>query len=166
MDKEVAYSVIDGQQRLQSIWSFIDCKFSLNENFVYFKNPQVAAGGMNYFNLEKHYPDLKSAFDAYVLPIMCIETDDIYLIDEMFLRLYEAGSLENAARIYNLDSPVIKIIRQVASHPFFKNYVLFSDNKNQHKAVAAKLLFLEHCISKFNKIINLSESYINGFIDS
>mgnify|MGYP007102686097 CR=1 FL=1 len=32
------YSVIDGRQRLETIWEFMDGKFSLADDFKYFKD--------------------------------------------------------------------------------------------------------------------------------
>jgi len=40
---EFDYAIIDGRQRLQTIWSFIDDEFPLAEEFVYLADETVSA---------------------------------------------------------------------------------------------------------------------------
>ena len=46
--REVRYAVIDGRQRLETTWQFIDGEFELAGDFVFFANPDVHAGGLTY----------------------------------------------------------------------------------------------------------------------
>ncbi len=52
-NKNYKYAVIDGRQRLETIWMFIDNKFTLAEDFTYFKDPKIKIGG---FLLMKDLP--------------------------------------------------------------------------------------------------------------
>src|SRR3982074_1614884 len=94
--KAIQFAIIDGRQRLETIWHFVDDKFPLADDFKFFEDPKVKAGGLTYSDLAKEYPSLKMRFDAKTLPVMVVETDDLDLIEEMFSRLNEAVPL-NAA---------------------------------------------------------------------
>jgi len=48
---------------------------------------------MTYAELGKAYPDLKVQFDSFQLTTVCIETDELEMIEEMFSRLNESAPL-------------------------------------------------------------------------
>ena len=136
------YAIIDGRQRLETIWSFIDGHIKIADDFVYFADENVKAGGFTYSDLASSYPKLKSLFDSFTLPIIIVETDDIDLIEDMFSRLNEAVPLNAAEKRNAFGGPMAETIRRVSTHKFFKEYVIFSNNRYQHREVAAKILFL------------------------
>ena len=138
----VQYAVIDGRQRLEAIYGFIDGKFPLDQTFNLMKDPQVQAGGFTYADLGKEYPNLKTHFDSYVLPITTVMTDDLDLIEEMFSRLNEAVPLNAAEKRNAMGGPMANVIRQVSAHPFFASNIPFSNKRYQHREVAAKFLLL------------------------
>ena len=138
----VKYAVIDGRQRLEAIWGFIDGDFPLADDFEFVDRPSVNAGGMTYTDLGKNYPQLKTLIDSYTLPVTTVLTDDLDLIEEMFLRLNEAAPLNAAEKRNAMGGPMATIIRSVADHQFFKTKVPFSNRRYQHREVAAKFLLL------------------------
>ena len=75
--RSVKYAVIDGRQRLESIWGFIEGRFSLADDFVFFERESVKAGGMTYADLAREYPQLKTQIDSYTLPITTVLTDGL-----------------------------------------------------------------------------------------
>ncbi|MEM8488850.1 MAG: DUF262 domain-containing protein, partial [Bacteroidota bacterium] len=114
------FSIIDGKQRLEAIWGFIDGRFSISDDFVYLADKAIDAKGMTYSELASRYPKIKIRFDSYILPIILVETDDIDLIEDMFSRLNEAVPLNAAEKRNALGGPMAKAIRQVADTSFFK----------------------------------------------
>src|SRR4051794_31447606 len=42
------YAIIDGKQRLEAIWAFMDGKFPLGDDFIYLPDPDVKVGGLTY----------------------------------------------------------------------------------------------------------------------
>ena len=48
------YSIIDGRQRMETIWEFLDNRFPLATDFKYFENDDVQAGGMLFSDLEEN----------------------------------------------------------------------------------------------------------------
>ncbi len=71
------YAIIDGKQRREAIWAFIDGDFALDSSFKYLHDSTVSAGDLTYAELAKRYPRLKNRFDSTSLAIITIQTDDI-----------------------------------------------------------------------------------------
>lgn len=141
--RKYRYAIIDGKQRLQTIWDFIDGQISLADDFEYVRDGGVIAGGLSYSELAKRYPQIKTRFDATLLDIVTIRTNDIELIEDMFSRLNEAVPLNAPEKRNAFGGPLPSVIRAVATHPFFKKHVPFSDKRYRHRDLAAKFLYLE-----------------------
>lgn len=140
----IDFAIIDGRQRLETIWGFIDGKFCLADDFIFYKDNSIRAAGMTYADLSAKYPKLKTQIDSYTLPIMLVATDDLDYIEDMFLRLNEAVPLNAAERRNAMGGPLTAGIRKTAAHPFFAAKVPFPNNRYQHREVAAKLLLLAY----------------------
>ena len=138
----VKYAVIDGRQRLEAIWGFIEGRFPLADEFAFFERENVKAGGMTYADLAREYPQLKTQMDSYALPITTVLTDDQDLIEEMFLRLNEASPLNAAEKRNAMGGPMAEVIRWVSEHQFFTTKVAFLNRRYQHRELAAKFLLL------------------------
>ena len=41
-NSEFSHSVIDGRQRLEAIWEFIEGRFSLASDFIYLRDPKIS----------------------------------------------------------------------------------------------------------------------------
>lgn len=158
------YSIIDGRQRLEAIWTFADDEFSLAPDFSYLDDANVEAAGMTYSELSSAYPKLKIRFDSFSLPIVCVETDDLDLIEDMFSRLNEAVPLNAAEKRNAMGGPMAECIRQVSLHHFFSDRVSFTDRRYQHREVAARLLFLEYTLLNSNKIIDTKKPYLDAMV--
>ena len=65
------YDVVDGQQRLRAIWSFVDGKFSLPVNAEPVDG--IATAGCKYDDLPD---DLRIRFDTYALDVVVLEDTD------------------------------------------------------------------------------------------
>lgn len=140
----IDFAIIDGRQRLETIWAFIDGKFCLADDFTFFDDDSIQAGGMTYADLSAKYPKLKTRIDSYSLPIMLVEADDLDYIEDMFLRLNEAVPLNAAEKRNAMGGPLTVAIRKTANHRFFATKVPFPNNRYQHREVAAKLLLLAY----------------------
>jgi hypothetical protein len=162
--KEFKYAILDGRQRLQSIWSFINNEFPLADDFKLYEDNSVAAAKLTYGDIAKEYPELKLRFDARSLPIVCVETEDMDLIEEMFSRLNEAVPLNAAEKRNAFGGPMAKSIREVAAHQFFKSKVPYLDKRYQHREVAAKLLYLEYIYVNSKRIGNTKKVYLDRFV--
>jgi len=156
------YSVIDGRQRLEAIVQFIDNKFPLGDEFNYLEDNSVRAAGMSYQELAKSYPKIKSRFDAFSLPIMLVETDDLDLIDEMFSRLNEAVPLSAPEKRRAIGGEMVRAIDDIARHTFFTKKVKFPNKRYQHKEAAVRLLFLAHHLEQ-HRVVDTKKPFLDAF---
>ena len=139
--KKYRYAIIDGKQRLQTIWDFIDGNLPLAEDFKYLRDDNVNAGGLDYPTLAKKYPQIKARLDATPLDIVTIRTNDIELIEDMFSRLNEAVPLNAPEKRGALGGPLPPVIKKVADHAFFRRHIPFQDARYRHRDLAAKSLY-------------------------
>jgi uncharacterized protein with ParB-like and HNH nuclease domain len=156
------YAVVDGRQRLEAIFSFIDGDYPLSNDFEYLEDPSVNAAGMTYNDLARKHPRLKQRLDAFTLPIMCVETEDLELIEDMFSRLNEAVPLNAAEKRNAIGGDMAKAFREIAEHPFFTKKIRFSNKRYQHREVAARLSFLEHCMQD-DRLVDTKKPFLDQF---
>lgn len=154
------YAIIDGKQRLESIWDFIDDKFPLSDSFEYIKDKSVTVGGLVYSELAVQYPKLKQRFDSTSLSVFAVETDDVDMIDEMFSRLNEAVPLNAAEKRNAFGGPLPKVIRDLAHHAFFVKKLAISNKRYQHRDIAAKFLYLADA----GRVADTKKIYLDEFV--
>lgn len=158
------YAVIDGRQRLEAIFDFIEGKFSLSDNIEYNKDKSIKLEKLSYKELGERFPYIKINFDSFVLPIIIIQTQDLELIEDMFSRLND-GVLLNAAEKRNaLGGIVIQNLRELIKNDFFVSRLKISNNRFQHFEIAARFLLIEDRIQK--KIaIDTSKNFLDNFVE-
>ncbi|HML60195.1 MAG TPA: DUF262 domain-containing protein [Solidesulfovibrio sp.] len=136
------YAIIDGKQRLESIWKFIDGDFALSDDFVYLEDENVKLSGLTYADLARDHQLIKIRFDSITLPIIAIKTNDLDLIEDMFSRLNEAVPLNAAEKRNAFPGHLPKVIRKLALHRFFVDKVPFSNNRYRHYDIVTKFMYL------------------------
>ena len=154
------YAIVDGRQRLETMWSFIGGKFALSSDFEYFSSPDVSAQGMTYQEIAKNYPDLKTDLDNFQLNVITIETDDVDLIEEMFSRLNEAVPLTAPEKRNAWGGPIPKAIRDLATVPFFTQKVPFQNKRYKHYDLALKFLITEDR----KAVTDTKKAYLDRFV--
>lgn len=162
-ESSISYSVIDGRQRLEAIWQFIEGEFNLSNGFEYQRDPNVNLSGLGYEDIAKEYPRIRIQFDSFVLPIVGVSTDDEELIEDMFSRLNEAVPLNAAEKRNALGGAGVRAIRDVAAHNFFTSKIKFTNKRYQHLEVAARLLLVESTLQEANKLIDTKKVYLDKF---
>lgn len=156
------YAVIDGRQRLEAIWQFIEGKFTLSDDFVYQDDESIHLANLGYSDIASSYPKIKIKFDSFVLPVVGVDTDDQELIEDMFSRLNEAVPLNAAEKRNALGGELVSAIRDVASHEFFSRCVAFGNKRYQHREVAARFILVEENIRTLGKIIDTKKEYLDA----
>ena len=155
-------AIIDGKQRLETMWSFIDGKIALADDFKYFKDASVEAGGMKYAELGKAYPDLKNQFDTFILSVISIETDDVEMIEEMFSRLNEAAPLTAPEKRQAKGGPLPTAIKKLSAEPFFTKNLPFPNKRYRHFDLATKFLLADY----EGKVLDTKKAYLDDFVES
>lgn len=157
-------SVIDGRQRLESIWDFMDDKFPLSDDFKYFKDDSINLKGLKYSEIAKEYPRIRINFDSVGLTIVMVQTEDIDLIEDMFSRLNEAVPLNAAERRNAIGGYMVEAIRTIVSLDFFKQKIRLKNSRFQHFEVAVKFLYMEDCIQNQAYSIDTLKPFLDKFV--
>ena len=159
-NKNYDYAIIDGKQRLETIWSFIDGKIALGSEFSFFMDPEIKAQEMTYKELGQSYPDLKVQFDSFQLNVIVIETKEVEMIEEMFSRLNESAPLSAPERRNAYGGPLPGAIRRLAKERFFKMSLPFPNKRFRHYDMAVKFLFVEQA----DRVVDTKKAYLDKFV--
>lgn len=141
--KKYRFAIIDGKQRLQAIWAYIDGGFALSDDFEYMNDSSLKLAGLTYAELSQKFPEIKSDFDATRLDVIGITTGEIEQIEEMFSRLNEAVPLNAAEKRNAFGGAAPVAIRKLVKHAFFMKSLPYSNKRYRHFDLAAKFLYLE-----------------------
>lgn len=157
-------SVIDGRQRLETIWQFMDDEFQLADDFKYFKDENIKLSSLKYSEIANKYPKIRINFDSVILPVVLVQTDDIDLIEDMFSRLNEAVPLNAPEKRNSMGGDMVEAIRNLGINSFFTEKVKLKNNRFQHLEVAVKFLYLEDCISNKMHAIDTLKPFLDKFV--
>lgn len=160
----IRYAVIDGRQRLETIWNFMDGKFTLADDFEYQRDDSVDLSGMTYSDIAKQYPKIRVKFDSFVLPVVTVVTgdDNLDLIEDMFSRLNEAAPLNAAEKRNAFGGNLVNAITDISKHTFFTKKVKFRNNRYQHKESAARFLLVEESLLSTGKVVDTKKVYLDA----
>jgi hypothetical protein len=131
------YDVVDGQQRLRAIWSFVDGEFRLPKNAEPVEG--VPTAGCGYETLPD---DLRVRFDTYALDVVVLEETDEDEVREMFLRLQNGTSLKAQEKRNAMPGAMREFVRSLTAHEFFGR-VGFANSRFTHDQIAAQMVCLE-----------------------
>lgn len=159
--KTYEFAIVDGKQRLETLWSFIDGKIALANDFKLFRDKKVEAAGMTYRELGQQHPDLKADFDGFLLSVILIETDDLEMIEEMFSRLNEAAPLAAAEKRNAYGGPIPVAVRKLSREAFFLKKLPFENRRYRHYDLATKFLLAEH----ERRVVDTKKARLDDFVD-
>ena len=157
--RTVEYAMIDGKQRAEAIFQFIENKYALDDNFRYFSDREVDLRGLTYRELATKYPIVMQDFDAFILNVMTVETSDLELIEDLFSRLNEAMPLNAAEKRNAKPGPLPKLVRDIARHPLFTDTIPFPNSRYRHYDIAAKMLLL----ASGDRVVDTKKVYLDRF---
>jgi|APLak6261659701_1056019.scaffolds.fasta_scaffold09844_2 hypothetical protein len=159
-EKNLSYSVIDGRQRLESIFSFMADKISLNQDFVYYQNPSIKVGGKKYSELKLNYPKIIESLEEFNLDVMSVIADDVEKIKDLFVRLNKSKPLTGAELRNAMEGIIPDLIRGLVDRPFFKENIKFSTQRGQDSNAAAKILLIQHR----GKFVDTKKANLDKFV--
>ena len=144
------YAVVDGKQRLTTIWEFLTDGFALAPEFRIDPNnvPEelpadavTPAGALRFSSFDPHWQKfLRDTYLSVVLIKNATEED----IEDLFSRLNNGEPLNAAEKRNAMGGDVAKLIREVAKGPFFAERLHFSNARHHQYDLAARLLVIEH----------------------
>jgi hypothetical protein len=141
-DPKFKYAVIDGKQRLHTLWQFLDSKLPLADDFEVYEpeGRQPPKPGSLFKALSTDWQEIIKARNLDVVLVQNAEEDDI---EDLFSRLNNGEPLNAAEKRNAMGGDMTTLIRDVAALPFFSTRVGFSNKRYQHYEVAAKFLLIE-----------------------
>ena len=137
------YAIVDGKQRFEAIFSFFNGSLALAENTRSSYDLTIDLAGMRYVDIARNYPEIAEKVESFQLDVMSILTDDEARINDLFVRLNRSKPLTGAEIRNAMEGDVPVLIRELARHPFFAEYVKFSIRRGQDLNTAGKLLLIE-----------------------
>lgn len=138
------YAIIDGKQRFEAVFDFFNQTLTLNADFIWRRNPQLKLGGLSLKDLRNNYPDIADAFETETFDVMSVITDNADDINELFVRLNRSKPLSGAEIRNAMVGAVPEMIRNVARHELFTDYIKFSAKRAGDFNAAAKILMFEY----------------------
>jgi len=144
-DKRHNYSIIDGKQRFNCIWDFLDNKFELSSGFKVLKLKKGEKTPPDFSNCtfkslsEPWQEELK----ARTIDIVIVRDANEQDIEELFSRLNNGEPLNSAEKRNAFGGDMCDLIRDVAEHEFFKSFASFKKERYVAYEVATKILLFE-----------------------
>lgn len=135
---EFEFHVIDGQQRLTTIWEFCNGGFALGKDGDDIDGLPTAR--KNYINFET---ELKKRLLIYSFDVVIVEealqTQDDDEVREMFLRLQNGTTLKAQEKRNAMTGNMRAFVKEIAQHPFFES-CKFSNSRFTYDHIAAQRL--------------------------
>ena len=155
------YAVIDGKQRLQVILDFLNDKFALDKEFVFYENPELDLRGLKFSELAQQHTSIAAIIENYILDIVYIVTDEEDKLEELFLRLNGGSALTNAEKRNAIGGFLNRKIREfVEHHDFFLKKIRFKNPRYQYQDLLTRLLLIEDN----NALLSLTNSSLDRFV--
>lgn len=148
------YEVIDGQQRLRTIWEFMENGFDLGKDAEPINAFDLS--GATFSDKNPLPDDLRLTFDTYTLDVICLSDCDEEEVRELFLRLQNGTTLKAQEKRNAMPGKMRDYVKQLASHQFF-NHCKFDNSRFTFDLIAAQLTLLE----LKGEITNIKNSDLN-----
>lgn len=137
------YAVVDGRQRLETIFQFLHGEIALTSDNTLLADPTVSLDGLNIDGLREVHPWLYASLMRAELEVVIIETTELDLIEELFSRLNEGVPL-TAAEKRNRGTILAPLVRTFAeTNAFFADRLPFTNARYRHFDLLAKFMRIE-----------------------
>ncbi|QZA77899.1 DUF262 domain-containing protein [Deefgea tanakiae] len=141
-----SFEVIDGKQRLTSIFKFIDNKLTTaddDDDALY--SPELA--GLKISDLESdNFEDILREFWGYPVPIEYVYTKDDKTVEKIFDRLNRSGEKLNGQELRNAkyyDSKLVQLAYKFARSSFWENELdVTNRNRMEDIELVSEFIFL------------------------
>jgi hypothetical protein len=143
------YAVVDGRQRLTTIWRFLRDELPLADDFRIepANRPELPGGtpdpmaGHRYSQFDQRWKDvLRRTHLAVVLIQRATEED----IEDLFSRLNNGEPLNAAEKRNAMGGAVAELARELVRHQFFTDRLRIANSRYQHLELATRILLVEH----------------------
>lgn len=164
------YAIVDGKQRLTTIWRFLRDQFALAPDFRTMEAnlPDLPAdtprpkAGQRFSELDPAWQrELTRTYLAVVLIQNAVPDD----IEDLFSRLNNGEPLNAAEKRNAIGGSMAQLTRELARHPFFTDRLPFGNDRHQHFDLAAKVLLIEQVQHETRSAIpDLQSASVDRFV--
>lgn len=156
---EFEFHVVDGQQRLTTIWEFCNGAFALAKDSDPVDGNATAKLKYGDFSTE-----LKKRLHIYSFDIVIVEeatqNDEEDEVREMFLRLQNGTTLKAQEKRNAMTGAMRSFVKQTAEHPFFES-CKFGNTRFTYDHVAAQMI----CLELAGEPVSVRDSDLNRMYD-
>jgi hypothetical protein len=160
------YSIIDGKQRLTTIYDFLKSVFHLDEYFELSTDSKLTdVKKLQKFN--EFTPEDQERFKSISLPIVLVQNATEDDIEDLFSRLNNGEPLNAAEKRNGKGGNMNLLIKETADHSFFTEKLKFKSKRFSHFEISAKFILLEKTELDTNDIFSdLKKKYLDGLVDN
>jgi hypothetical protein len=144
------YVCVDGLQRLNTIFDFVDDKFCFSEK------GSGEFSGKKFGNLE---PDDRERIEKYEFDVELISKASVNDVADFFIRLQMGVPLVPAEKLNAILGDVRDFVYEVAQHTFFTSTIPARDYRFSHRYLSAQIVLLTKCGLHNLKSPDLREMY-------
>ena len=142
-EKNLPYALIDGKQRMSTLFEFMNDELLLDETSIHTDDSSISLPGLSYSRLVNEYSHLSRKFDNFKLDVMSVVFDDLEQVMELFIRLNSGTDISGAERRNAMAGPVPGVVRELSLHEFLHNYCSFQTQRGQDLNAVTKMLMFE-----------------------
>lgn len=132
------FDVVDGQQRLRAIWSFVEGEFRLSKDADDVDGDAIANCRYDELPLE-----VRSMFDVYPLDVIVMADSEEDEVREMFLRLQNGTTLKAQEKRNAKPGDMRRFVKDLTQHDIFITSVPFQNKRFTHDHIAAQITLIE-----------------------
>ncbi len=154
-DEQFEFHVVDGQQRLTTIWEFCNDGFALPKD-----SDPVDGISTEKLKYSGFNTDLKKRLHLYSFDVVIVEeaiqNDEEDEVREMFLRLQNGTTLKAQEKRNAMTGRMRAFVKEIAKHPFFES-CKFSNTRFTYDHIAAQMT----CLELAGEPVSLRDSDLN-----
>jgi hypothetical protein len=163
------YAIVDGKQRLTTIWRFLQDELPLAPDFRVAESnlPDLPPGirhplaGDVFSKLDRAWQRVLRGTYLSVVLIRNASPDDI---EELFSRLNNGEPLNAAERRNAFGGGMAELVRELVRHPFFTERLPFGNERFAHHDLAARVLSIESTGSSVGGAPDLRAASLDDFV--
>ncbi len=142
------YTIVDGKQRLTTIWRFLGDEFPLAPDFRIVEAnlpdlPPTTPPPLAGMRFSEFHPAWQQVLRLTYISVVLIQNATEDDIEDLFSRLNNGEPLNAAEKRNAMGGDMAQLIRELAHRPFFADRLRFSNARYQHLDLAARMLLIE-----------------------